>query len=43
MNPLLAALALGCLAVPALAGQPFHDAVHPGVPQRIPGAVFCAY
>ena len=26
-----------------LAGRPYHDAVHPGGPQRIPGAVFCAY
>ncbi|SDS17152.1 hypothetical protein [Opitutus sp. GAS368] len=43
MNPLLVAFALGCLAAPALAGQPFHDAVHPAGPQRIPGAVFCAY
>lgn len=25
------------------AGRPFQDAVHAGGPQRIPGAVFCAY
>jgi hypothetical protein len=25
------------------AGHPFQDAVHAGVPQRIPGPVFCAY
>ena len=27
----------------ARAGEPFHDAVRAGDPQRIPGAVFCAY
>ena len=43
MKPLFAVLALGCFAAPAMAGQPFHDAVHPGGPQKIPGAVFCAY
>jgi hypothetical protein len=25
------------------AGRPYQDAVHAGVPQRIPGPVFCAY
>lgn len=27
----------------ALAGEPFGDAVHPGVPHKIPRPVFCAY
>jgi hypothetical protein len=28
---------------PARAGQPYRDAAHAGGPQKIPGAVFCAY
>lgn len=43
MKPLLAALALAGFPSLAQAGQPYHDAGHPGGPQRIPGAVFCAY
>ncbi len=30
-------------AEPAYAGKPFQDVVHASAPQRIPGAVFCAY
>lgn len=38
------ALLLACgLSALAFAGEPFHDRVHAGNPQRIPGAVFCAY
>jgi len=43
MKPRLVLLALACLPVLARAGQPYHDAVHPGEPQKIPGAVFFAY
>jgi len=49
MNPLsysyrlLPLLLAGLAALPARAGEPFHDAVRAGDPQRIPGAVFCAY
>jgi hypothetical protein len=38
-----AAFVLGCLISLAQAGDAFHDAVHVGGPQRIPGIVFCAY
>lgn len=34
---------LGLSAKLALAGQPFGDGVHPAAPQKIPGALFCAY
>jgi hypothetical protein len=43
MKPHPALLALACLTVPAHAGQPYHDVVHAGGPQKIPGAVFFAY
>lgn len=36
-------LGLCALLVPARAGQPYRDAAHSGGPQKIPGAVFCAY
>ncbi|AOS43138.1 hypothetical protein Verru16b_00179 [Lacunisphaera limnophila] len=43
MKPRLTLPVLLCLVTPALAGQPYRDAVHAGGPQVIPGAVFCAY
>ena len=43
MRSLFVGFLLGCTASLASAGQPFHDAVHPAAPQRIPGPVFCAY
>lgn len=33
----------GLFAQIVFAGEPFGDTVHPGVPQKIPGPVFCAY
>lgn len=36
-------LAAWSAATFARGGEPFHDAVRAGGPQRIPGAVFCAY
>jgi hypothetical protein len=53
MNPFptrfaVALLGLGASVLPAApppgyAGEPFHDAVYAGGPQKIPGPVFCAY
>jgi len=43
MKPLVAACVFECFVSVALAGQPYHDSAHPGGPQKIPGAVFCAY
>lgn len=42
-TPLIAAFVFCGLAPLVQAGQPFHDAVHSGKPQQIPGPVFCAY
>lgn len=39
----IVALASGLFTPLVMGGQPFRDAVHPGVPQQIPGPVFCAY
>ncbi|MEY3895557.1 MAG: hypothetical protein RLZZ214_1076 [Verrucomicrobiota bacterium] len=36
-------LPIGWFSSLAFGGQPFGDAVHPAAPQKIPGAVFCAY
>ncbi len=36
-------LALGCLSSLAYAGEPYSDVFRTGGPQKIPGAVFCAY
>jgi len=43
MKPHFTAGALLALGTLSGAGQPYHDAVHAGGPQRIPGPVFCAY
>jgi hypothetical protein len=43
MKPFPALLAFASILSLANAGQPFHDAVYHSGPQRIPGAVFCAY
>jgi hypothetical protein len=53
MTPSSASLTLALLALaipvlhaappPGYAGQPYHDAVYAGGPQKIPGPVFCAY
>ncbi len=41
--PRFPVLLLLALLPPVFGGEPFHDAVHAGGPQKIPGAVFCAY
>ena len=41
--PAFGLLLLCTCLVPARAGQPYRDAAHAGGPQKIPGAVFCAY
>ena len=43
MNIRRSALASGLSTTLVMGGQPFRDAVHPGVPQQIPGPIFCAY
>jgi len=41
--PAFGLLLLSTCLVPGRAGQPFRDSAHAGGPQKIPGAVFCAY
>ena len=41
--PAFGLLLLCACLVPVRAGQPYHDAARAGGPQKIPGAVFCAY
>ena len=43
MKPLPIVILSGWLAPLAHAGQPYGDALHPAVPQQIPGPLFCAY
>jgi hypothetical protein len=40
---LASAAGVAAAATPPYAGKPFQDQLHAGAPQKIPGAVFCAY